>query len=138
MTTKTPSTKPRRGKLKITQDCVLRRIANYYELKGLDVAIDKFELMNDLFSIEHGWDETAQEVTKYLIEKRKEENQRLREEKLEEQRAAASRFVVVSKATSDARTIGTAEIDKMDVEVNSPGNTIAKTIKLGKNNDDEN
>ena len=138
MTTKTPPSKPRRGKLKITQENVLRRIANYYELKGLDVAIAKFELMNDLFSAEPGWNEAVEEVTKYLIQKRKEDNQRQREEKLEEQRAAASRFVVVSKATSDAKNIGTAKIDKMDVDVKSPGNTIAKIIKLGKNNDDEN
>ena len=138
MTTKTPPSKPRRGKLKITQESVLRRIANYYELKGLDVAIAKFELMNDLFSAEPGWNEAVEEVTKYLIQKRKEDNQRQREEKLEEQRAAASRFVVVSKATSDAKNIGTANIDKMDVDVKSPGNTIAKIIKLGKNNDDEN
>ena len=135
MTTSTHKSKPRRGKLKITQDSVLRRIADYYELKGLDVAIAKFELMNDLFSTEPGWDETAEEVTKYLIQKRKEDNQKLREEKLEEQRAAASNFVVVSKAISDAKNIGKAEIEKMDVDVNSPGNNIAKVILLGKNDE---
>ena len=123
------------SKLMITQESVLRRIANYYELKGLDVAIAKFELMNDLFSTEPGWDKTAEEVTKYLIEKRKEDNQRLREEKLEEQRAAASRFVVVSKASSDAKSIGKTEIDKMDVDVNSSGNNIAKIIKIGDNDE---
>ena len=136
MTTKTTKQKPRRGKLKITQDSVLRRIADIYELKGLEVAIAKFELMNDLFSTEPGWDETAEEVTKYLIEKRKEDNRRLREEKLEEQRAAASRFFVVSKASSDAKTIGTAEIDKMDVDVKSPGNNIARTINIDKKDEE--
>ena len=136
MTTKTSKQKSRRSKLKITHDSVLRRIADYYELKGLDVAIEKFELMNDLFSTEPGWDETAREVTEYLIEKRKEDNQKLREEKLEEQRAAASRFVVVSKATSDAKNIGTAEIDKMDIDVKSPGNNIARTISIDRKDDE--
>lgn len=97
--------KPRRGKLKITQESVLRRIANYYELKGLDVAIEKFEQINELFSTEPGWDETAKVVTEYLIEKRKEENQRHMEEKLKEQRAAASSVLVLNK--NDLTGIGT-------------------------------
>lgn len=105
MTIKPLSPKPRRGKLKITQESVLRRIANYYELKGLDVAIEKFEQMNDLFSTEPGWDETAKVVTEYLIEKRKEENQRHMEEKLKEQRAAASSVLVLNK--NDLTGIGT-------------------------------
>lgn len=105
MTIKTLTPKPRRGKLKITQECVLRRIANYYELKGLDVAIEKFEQMNELFSTEPGWDLTAKVVTEYLIEKRKEENQRHMEEKLKEQRAAASSVLVLNK--NDLTGIGT-------------------------------
>ena len=132
MTNNTPKPKSRRGKLKITQDSVLRCIANCYELKGLDVAIAKFELINDLFSAEPGWDDTAEKVMEYLIEKRKEDKQTLREEKMEEQRAAASNFFVVTKAISDAKNIGKAEIEKMDVDVNSPGNNIAKVIQLGK------
>lgn len=135
MTTETSTSKPRRGKLKITQDSVLRRIANYYELKGLEVAIEKFDQMNELFSTEPGWDEAAKVVTDYLIDKRKEENQRLRQEKLEEQRAAASNVLVLSQATSDASNIGRADVD-MKVDVNSPGNTIARTIKFSKEDED--
>ena len=135
MTTKTSTSKPRRGKLKITQDSVLRRIANYYELKGLEVAIEKFEQMNELFSTEPGWDEAAKVVTDYLIDKRKEENQRLRQEKLEEKRAAASSVLVLSQATSDASNIGRADVD-MKVDVNTPGNNIARTIKFSKEDED--
>ena len=35
----------------------------------------------------------------------------------------------------EAKAVGKAEIDKMNVDVNSPGNNIAKVIQLGK--DDE-
>jgi hypothetical protein len=99
------------------------------------VAIEKFEQMNDLFSTEPGWDETAKVVTDYLIEKRKEENQRLRKEKLEEQRAAASNVLVLSQATSDANNIGKADVN-MDIDVKSPGNTIARTIKIIKEDEE--
>jgi hypothetical protein len=46
---------------------------------------------------------------------------------------------VQSNATSasEAKTIGTAEIKQMDVEVNSPGNNIARIIKIGDNEDEK-
>ena len=134
MTTKPPMT----NSLNITKDDVMKVIKRIIKVDGLEAARSAFQNMNDYFSSIQGWAETTDELYDLFAEKRKEEKQQQREEKLEEQRAAASKFVVVSKATSDAKTIGTAEIDKMDVDVKSPGNTIAKTIKFGKNNDDEN
>ena len=133
MTTKTSTGKPRRGKLKITNVSVLRIIESYYELKGLKVAMEKLEQLNELFSTEPGWNEASAEVMQYLTEKRKEEQQKQREEKLEELRTAAPTISV----TSEAKAVGKAEVEQMDVEVKSPGNNIARLINLGDSKNDE-
>ena len=133
MTTKPSIGKPRRGKLKITNVSVLRIIESYYELKGLKVAMEKLEQLNELFSTEPGWNEASAEVMQYLTEKRKEERQKQREEKLEELRTAAPTISV----TSEAKAVGKTEVGQMDVEVNSPGNNIARIINIGDSKDDE-
>jgi hypothetical protein len=133
MTTKTSTGKPRRGKLKITNVSVLRIIESYYELKGLKVAMEKLEQLNELFSTEPGWNEASAEIMQYLTEKRKEEQQKQREEKLEELRTAAPTISV----TSEAKAVGKAEVEQMDVEVKSPGNNIARLINLGDSKNDE-
>jgi uncharacterized membrane protein YgaE (UPF0421/DUF939 family) len=133
MTTKPSIGKNRRGKLKITKDSVLRIIESYYELKGLKVAMEKLEQLNELFSTEPGWNEASAEVMQYLTEKRKEEHKKQREEKLEELRTAAPTISV----TSEAKAVGKTEVEKMDVEVTSPGNSIARIINIGDNKDDE-
>ena len=133
MTTKTSTGKPRRGKLKITNVSVLRIIESYYELKGLKVAMEKLEQLNELFSTEPGWNEASAEIMQYLTEKRKEEQQKQREEKLEELRTSAPTISV----TSEAKAVGKAEVEQMDVEVKSPGNNIARLINLGDSKNDE-
>lgn len=133
MTTKTSTGKPRRGKLKITNVSVLRIIESFYELKGLKVAMEKLEQLNELFSTEPGWNEASAEIMQYLTEKRKEEQQKQREEKLEELRTAAPTISV----TSEAKAVGKAEVEQMDVEVKSPGNNIARLINLGDSKNDE-
>ena len=133
MTTKTSTGKPRRGKLKITNVSVLRIIESYYELKGLKVAMEKLEQLNELFSTEPGWNEASAEVMQYLTEKRKEEHKKQREEKLEELRTAAPTISV----TSEAKAVGKTEVEKMDVEVTSPGNNIARIINIGDNKDED-
>ena len=133
MTTKPSIGKNRRGKLKITKDSVLRIIESYYELKGLKVAMEKLEQLNELFSTEPGWNEASAEVMQYLTEKRKEERQKQREEKLEELRTAAPTISV----TSEAKAVGKTEVGQMDVEVKSPGNNIARIINIGDSKDDE-
>ena len=121
--------------LNITQDDVVRNIERIIGVDGLEAARQTFKILNECFSGLKGWAETTDVVYDLLAEKRKEEKQQEREEKLETQRAAAANVLVVTKATSDAKNNGKAEIDKMDVDVNSPGNNVAKIIKLGK--DDE-
>ena len=125
--------KPRRGKLKITNVSVLRIIESYYELKGLKVAMEKLEQLNELFSTEPGWNEASAEIMQYLTEKRKEEQQKQREEKLEELRTAAPTISV----TSEAKAVGKAEVEQMDVDVKSPGNNIARIINIGDSKDNE-
>ena len=133
MTTKTSTGKPRRGKLKITNVSVLRIIESYYELKGLKVAMEKLEQLNELFSTEPGWNEASAEIMQYLTEKRKEEQQKQREEKLEELRTAAPNIHL----QNNAKNIEKAEVEQMDVEVKSPGNNIARLINLGDSKNDE-
>ena len=131
MTTGTPIT----STLNITQDDVVKIIRRIIDVDGLEAARAAFKQMNEFFSVMEGWTETADAVYDLFAEQRKAEQQRLRKEKLEEQRAAAPLFVVSSQSTSDAKSIGSAEIDKMDVDVNSPGNNIARIIQFGKNDD---
>lgn len=120
----------------ITHDDVMRIISRIIKVDGLEAARAAFKQMNELFSGIIGWAEVTEEVYTLFANKRKEEKQRAREEKLEELRIAAPNIVVMSKATSDAKTIGNAEIDKMEVDVKSPGNTIARTIKIDRNDDE--
>jgi hypothetical protein len=131
MTTGTPIT----STLNITQDDVVRIIRRIIDVDGLEKACEAFRQMNSFFSVIEGWAETADAVYDLLAEQREAEQQRLRKEKLEEQRAGAPLFVVSSQSTSDAKSIGPAEIDKMDVEVNSPGNNIARIIQFRKDDD---
>ena len=131
MTTGTPIT----SNLNITQDEVVRIVRRIINVDGLEEARAAFKQMNEFFSGLKGWAETTDAVYALFAEQRKAEQQKLRKEKLEEQRAGAPLFVVSSQSTSDAKNIGSAEIDKMDVDVNSPGNNIARIIQLGKDDD---
>ena len=131
MTTGTPIT----STLNITQDDVVRIVRRIIDVDGLEEARAAFKQMNEFFSGMEGWTETADAVYDLFAEQRKAEQQRLRKEKLEEQRAGAPLFVVLSQSISDAKSIGPAEIDKMDVNVNSPGNNIARIIQFGKDDD---
>ena len=116
--------------LNITKNDVMGVIERIIDVDGLEAARAAFKQMNEFFSGMKGWADTTEAVYGRFAEKRKEEKQQQREEKLEEQRAAASRFVVMSQANNEAKNIGTAMIDEMKVDVNSPGNNIARVIKF--------
>ena len=94
----------KRGKLKITQEDVVRVIMRIIDINGLDAAKTAFGQMNDYFSTKKGWAETADEVYDLLADKRKEEKLELREEKLETQRAGAANIVLMNK--NDSTGIG--------------------------------
>ena len=87
----------KRGKLKITQEDVVRVIMRIIDINGLDAAKTAFGQMNDYFSTKKGWAETADEVYDLLADKRK-------EEKLETQRAGAANIVMMNK--NDSTGIG--------------------------------
>ncbi len=135
MTTETPNST---NTLCITQDDVIRVIMRIIDVDGLEAARAGFKQMNEFFSGVNGWAETTDAVYSLFANKRKEEKQQSREERLEEHRIGAPNIVVLTKATSDAKSIGNAEIDKMEVDVKSPGNTIARTIKIDKKDDERN
>ena len=127
MTTPNPNT----NSLNITKDDVIDIITCIIDVDGLEEAKSVFKQLNAVFSTLPGWKETAAEIYRLFADKRKEEKQQMREEKLEELRAAASQLFVLNQASSDANNIGKADVD-MKVDVSSPGNTIAKTIKYNK------
>jgi hypothetical protein len=131
MTTGTPIT----NTLNITQDDVMGIVRRIIKVDGLEAARTSFKQMNEFFSGMKGWAETTDAVYALFAEQRKTEQQKLREDKLEEQRAGAPVIITSSQSISDAKNIGSAEIDKMDVDVNSPGNNIARIIQLGKDDD---
>ena len=114
---------------------MVRIVRRIIDVDGLEEARAAFKQMNEFFSGMEGWTETTDAVYDLLAEHREAEQQRLRKEKLEEQRAGAPLFVVLSQSISDAKSIGPAEIDKMDVNVNSPGNNIARIIQFRKDDD---
>ena len=87
----------KRGKLKITQEDVVKVVMRIIDVKGLDAANAAFGQLNDCFSTKKGWAETADEVYDLLAGKRKEEKRELREEKLETQRAGAANIVMMNK-----------------------------------------
>lgn len=105
MMTQGPNQKQRkRGKLKITQEDVVKVVMRIIDVKGLDAANAAFGQLNDCFSTKKGWAETADEVYDLLAGKRKEEKRELREEKLETQRAGAANIVMMNK--NDSTGIG--------------------------------
>lgn len=119
--------------LNITQNDVMEVIRRIIVVDGLDAARAAFKQMNEYFSGLRGWAETTESVYALIADKRKEEKQQQIQEQLEVQRAAAPNLVVMSHSTSDARNIGKTE---MDIDVNSPGNNIAKIIKIGEKYDE--
>jgi hypothetical protein len=121
------------GLLNITQNDVMEVIRRIIVVDGLDAARAAFKQMNEYFSGLRGWAETTESVYALIADKRKEEKQQQIQEQLEVQRAAAPNLVVMSHSTSDARNIGKTE---MDIDVNSPGNNIAKMIKIGDKHDE--
>ncbi len=109
--TQGPNQKQRkRGKLKITQEDVVKVVMRIIDVKGLDAANAAFGQLNDCFSTKKGWAETADEVYDLLAGKRKEEKRELREEKLETQRAGAANIVMMNK--NDLTGIG--KIDQVN------------------------
>ena len=119
--------------LNLTQNDVMEVIRRIIVVDGLDAARAAFKQMNEYFSGLRGWAQTTEAVYALIADKRKEEKQQQIQEQLEVQRAAAPNLVVMSHSTSDARNIGKTE---MDIDVNSPGNNIAKIIKIGEKHDE--
>lgn len=91
--------------LKITHDDVVNIITCIINMDGLEEAKTVFKQLNAVFSTQPGWKETAAGIYKLFADKRREEQQQLRLEKLEELRAAASSVLVLNK--NDLTGIGT-------------------------------
>ena len=115
MMTQGPNQKQRkRGKLKITQEDVVKVVMRIIDVKGLDAANAAFGQLNDCFSTKKGWAETADEVYDLLADKRKEEKLELREEKLETQRAGAANIVVMNQNKNESISTGIGKVDQLN------------------------
>lgn len=130
MTIKPLTPKPRRGKLKLTQARVVEGIIFAIETDGIEKAKQLFDMLNTYYSTEPGWPETALEIRKLFAEIRKQEEQKRhaeKEAKRELDRLKATTPSTFITNTNENKNVGKEEID-MDVDVKSPGNTIANTI----------
>ena len=132
MTNKNPQPKSRRSKLKLTQARVVEGIIFAIETDGVEKAKHLFDILNTYYSTEPGWSETALEIRKLFAEIRKQEEQKKhaeKEAKRELERLKATTPSTLITNNNEAKSIGQADVD-MDIDVKSPGNTIARTIKI--------
>lgn len=126
-----------RRTFRLTKDDIVRIIKRRIAMDGLEAAKAYFKYMNEDYSGIDGWTEVVNEVYDFFIEEQRKLEEKLHLKSLELQRAAAPNLYVANKAMSEAKSIGKEEIDKMNVEVKSPGNNIARIIKLGEDNNDK-
>ena len=70
MTREEKANKEKAGRLKITQTDVIRIVGRRMKAKGLVAAEELFEVLNDNFSTERGWPETAAAVYAMFDEER--------------------------------------------------------------------
>jgi hypothetical protein len=59
MTKQEKTNRQKAGRLKITQEDVIRIVGRKMKAKGLEAAEELFKILNDNFSTERGWPETA-------------------------------------------------------------------------------
>ena len=97
MTTKTPTSRPHRVKLKVTQQRVVDIIVRIINTEGLEAAQEQFKLLNHLFTTEPGWAETAAEIYGIFAEVQKCLKKEQLEAELAKQRAGAASFFVMNQ-----------------------------------------
>ena len=97
MTNKNPQPKSRRSKLKITHDVVVEVIVRIIETEGLEEARIQFKLLNNLFSTECGWAETAAEIHHIFAEVQKNLRIEQLEVELAKQRAGAPSIIMMNQ-----------------------------------------
>lgn len=115
-----PPPKPRRGKLKITLERVVASIRRVMQSDGLEVAKAEFRHLNELFSTEQGWGETAETVyvlfaeeQRRLAEAARSARQEEQAARLEEQRAAAPFFYMFNTNKAAGMTNPNFNSDQM-------------------------
>ena len=84
------------GPLKITQDRVVTIMMRIINTDGLETARTMFKLMNDIFSTERGWAETADEVYAVLAEAQRRQHSEQLAEDLARLRASAPSILMVN------------------------------------------
>lgn len=115
-----PPPKPRRSKLKITLDRVVACIRRVMQSDGLEVAKAEFRHLNELFSTEQGWGETAETVyalfaeeQRQLAEAARSARQEEQAARLEEQRAAAPSYYLFNTNKAAGMTHPNFHSDQM-------------------------
>ena len=57
------------------REAVVKRVMQYTELNGLEVALERFDVMRSFFSGNHDWPDIESEVTDFFMKKRREAQQ---------------------------------------------------------------
>lgn len=109
MTNQEKTYRQKAGKLKITQDDVIRIVGRIMKAKGITVADSVFEMLNGCFSTQQGWPETAEAVYLMFDEERdrlarmeQAQQQRKHAEDMEMARAGAAIIVQNTLQSNEA------------------------------------
>ena len=126
------------GRLKITQEDVIRIVGYKMKAKGLEAAEELFKLLNDNFSTERGWPETAagvyamfDEERERLKEQERVSRQRQHTEEVELARAGAP--LILQSNTNEASGIKDGRQWK-EYDVDQWNNMIEKGAKVSYKN----
>lgn len=122
-----PSASPR-NELNITKEGVISIIRQVIELDGLEAAKAEYKRMCVLYATFPGWSEAAAELVSLLKEVR-------RQQEAEQARQQGQPPVYIRNEVGwDARSYTIPHVDKLmdhaDISVLSPGNVIAKEVKI--------
>lgn len=136
MTTQEKTDRRNAGRLRITQEDVVRIVGRKMKAKGLEAAEELFETLNNNFSTERGWPETAGAVYAMFDEERsrlQEEQQALRRrehaEELEVARAGAPLIL-----QNNSNTASAVRNQRNDCKVDQWNNMIEGGAQVGYNN----
>ena len=122
------------GRLKITQEVVIRIVGRKMKAKGLEAAEELFKILNDNFSTERGWPETAAAVYAMFDEERErlkelERVSRRQQHTEEVELARAGAALILQNNSNEASTIKDAR-QWNDYDVDQWNNMIEKGAKV--------
>ncbi len=114
MTNKTPKSKPRCGKLKITHEQVMEVFMNSLKRKGPYETEAFFEQMNSNFSVVNGWADTYAVIQEKIAEAKREKEEEEFAKKLALTKASAANLFLMNQneayGIKDSRKISNRDV----------------------------